>query len=59
MGYIIVWRHSLKEPHVDTTDHDFMEVYSSYEAADESAKAALDPSSKWYCEYGIYEEATS
>lgn len=59
MGYIIVWRSTLKEPHVDTTDHNFLEVYSSYDAADEAAKLTLDTRDRWYCEYAIYEEVTS
>lgn len=59
MGYIIVWRHNHRDPFVDTTDHDFLEDYSSYEAADEAAKAALNPNCKHYFEYAIYEEVTS
>jgi len=59
MGYIIVWRSTLKEPHTQTNDHDFLETYSSYEKAKEAAEKIRDPNDKWYCEYAIYEEVTS
>ncbi len=41
MGYIIVWRNSHKEPHIDTTAHDFKEEYSTYDLAKESAEAMM------------------
>jgi len=59
MAYIIVWRNSLSEPHVDLNDHGFMETYSSYRQAKESADDILDPKDKWYCEYAIFKEVTS
>lgn len=59
MGYIIVWRHGLKEPHVGLSDHDFLEVYSSYEKAKEDAEETRNPGDKWYCDYSIYKEVTS
>ena len=59
MGYIIVWRHGLKEPHIGLSDHDFAEVYSTFEKAKEDAEIMRDPNDKWYCDYAIYQEVNS
>jgi hypothetical protein len=60
MGYIIIWRHRHREPHVQIDDHEFIEDFSSYESAKEEAERILDhegPKSQWYFDYAIYEEA--
>lgn len=62
MGYIIVWRNSHREPHIDTNSNDFKAEYSSYEEARKEAEVILlaeGPQSKWYFDYAIYEEVTS
>ena len=62
MGYIIVWRNSHREPHIDTNSNDFKEEYSSYEQAKEAAEEILEaegPKSLWYFDYAIYEEVKS
>ena len=62
MGYIIVWRNSHTEPHIETTSHDFKEEYSSYEDAKESAESTLrvqGTKDKYYFDYAIYEEVKS
>ena len=38
MSYIIVWRNSHKEPHIDIDTHAFMESYPTYEEAKETAE---------------------
>lgn len=62
MSYIIVWRNSHRDPHVSVDTHDFIETYSTYEEAKESADQTVEhqgPESPWYYDYAIYEEATS
>lgn len=62
MSYIIVWRHRHRDPHLGTDTHDFLETYSTYEAAKEAAaKIAEDegPQSPWYFDYAVYEEVDS
>jgi len=62
MGYIIVWRNSLTDPHIETTSHDFKEEYSTYEQAKESAESTLrveGQKHKFYTDYAIYQEVTS
>lgn len=62
MGYIIVWRNSHTEPHIEMNNHDFKEEYSTYEQAEESAKSTMrvqEPSDKFYFDYAIYQEVTS
>ena len=62
-GYIIVWRNSHREPHIDVDSHNFKEEYSSYESAKESAEEILrtenaNEKTPWYFDYQIYEEAS-
>lgn len=60
MGYIIVWRSTHREPHVQTDTHDFKDEYSTLEDA---KKAAIEierqenesGQSKWYFDYEIFE----
>lgn len=62
MGYIIVWRNSHKEPHIEVDTHGFKESYDDYEDAKaeaEKIQEAEGPRSKWYFDYAIYEEVTS
>lgn len=62
MGYIIVWRNSHKEPHIDLNMHSFKEEYSTYESAKEDAdkiQEAEGPRSEGYFDYAIYKEVTS
>lgn len=64
MSYIIVWRNSHREPHIDTDSHGFRELYSDYQQAKESADEILrteneDEKSQWYFDYQIYEEINS
>jgi hypothetical protein len=62
MGYIIVWRNGLKEPHVDKQVNDFKEDYSSYDKAKESAEAQMriaeGQDRKNYIDYAIYQLVT-
>ena len=63
MGYIIVWRNSHREPHIDVDSHNFKEEHSSYESAKKSAEEILrtenaNEKSSWYFDYQIYEEAS-
>lgn len=62
MGYIIVWRNSHRDPHVDVDSHGFKESWGSYEDAKEEAEKIIEaegPRSQWYFDYAIYEEVTS
>ena len=64
MGYIIVWRNSHREPHINVDSHNFKEEYSTYESAKESAEEILrteneNEKSYWYFDYQIYEEVNS
>lgn len=62
MSYIIVWRHSHREPHVDVDSHYFLETYSSYEDAKKQAEEIIKQEgseSPWYYDYAIYEEASN
>jgi hypothetical protein len=59
--YIIVWRHSHREPFLDTDTHDFLELYPTYEDAKAAAEEILKNEnekkpSPWYFDYKIYEE---
>lgn len=38
MAYIIVWRNSHKEPHVDVDSRGFKETYQSFEEAKSAAE---------------------
>lgn len=63
MGYIIVWRNSHRDPHIDVDSHNFKEEYYSFEAAKEAAEEILrteneNDSSIWYFDYQIYKEAS-
>lgn len=62
MGYIIVWRNSHREPHVQVDTHDFKDEYYNYEDAKNAAEEILrneneGSKSPWYFDYAIYEEA--
>ena len=64
MGYIIVWRNSHREPHIDVDSKNFKEEYSTYESAKEAAEKILrteneNEQSPWYFDYQIYEEVDS
>jgi hypothetical protein len=62
MSYIIVWRNTYREPHIDVNSHGFKEAYSSYEEAKRAAVDILEsegPKSEWYFDYQIYEEVDS
>lgn len=62
MGYIIIWRHNHRDPHIDMTADDLIEVYSSYECAKETADKLImseGPDSPWYFDYAIYQKVTS
>lgn len=61
MGYIIVWRNSHREPHIDLDSHNFKEEFMSFDDAKESAEETLKnenqtTKSAWYFDYQIYEE---
>jgi hypothetical protein len=63
MSYIIVWRNGHRDPHVQTDgttmSSQFLETFSSYEDAKESADNTLQsegPNSPWYFDYAIYKE---
>jgi hypothetical protein len=61
MGYIIVWRNTHREPHVDVDTHGFREEYSTYEEAKAEAEKAVEaegPQSPWYFDYAIYKEVS-
>jgi len=64
MSYIIVWRNSHRDPHLDTDSHGFKEEYSTYdqakEAADKIERSENEgEQSPWYFDYQIYEEVDS
>jgi hypothetical protein len=62
MGYIIVWRNSHKNPHVDKGSNGLKEEFSSYEDAKKSADDMVvnrGPACPWFFDYAIYEEVTS
>lgn len=61
MSYIIVWRDSHKEPHINIDGHNFKESYSSYDQAKEDADKIEEiendgEMSPWYFDYKIYKE---
>jgi hypothetical protein len=60
MSYIIVWRNSHREPHVDINSRGFKEDYLSHKEAKEAAEKILkeeneNKPSEWYFDYQIYE----
>lgn len=64
MGFIIVWRNSHREPHIDVDSHGFKEEYNSYEDAKEEAEniqARENEGSKspWYFDFQIYQSVDS
>jgi len=64
MSYIIVWRNSHREPHIDIDSRGFKEEYMSFEDAKKAAEEILrteneNEKSPWYFDYQIYEEASS
>ena len=61
MSYIIVWRDTHREPHVNLDTYNFKETYESYESAKKDAEEILEQEnanepSLWYFDYKIYEE---
>lgn len=54
--YIIVWRPTYQEPHLNFDSHYFLEQYSTYENAKKAAEEMLDLGSDWYNEYAIFKE---
>lgn len=61
MEYIIVWRSSTREPHLDQDNHGFKETYSTYDLAKEEAERVLEqegPKSQWYFNYEIFQLVT-
>ena len=57
MAYIIVWRNNGRDPFIQTDSHYFVEEFSSFDDAKESADANLDD--EHFQNYAIYEEVTS
>ena len=62
MGFIIVWRNSHKEPHIDIDSHEFKEEYSDHKSAKEAAEEIersenAGEKSLWYFDYKIYKES--
>ena len=60
MAYIIVWRNSHKEPHVDVDSRGFKETYQSFEEAKSAAEKIQSDENKnakseWYFDYCIYQ----
>jgi hypothetical protein len=59
--YIIVWRHSYREPFIDTDSHGFIDSYPTYEDAKRTAEEIkrtenTNQPSTWYFDYMIYEQ---
>ena len=64
MGYIIVWRDTHRDPHVDVNSRGFKEEYHSFDAAKEAADEIVKnenqvEKSAWYFDYQIYESCSS
>lgn len=64
MSYIIVWRNSHRDPHVDVGSGEFIEKYSTYEDAKEEAEKVKrieneNEQSPWYFDYQIYQEVNN
>lgn len=62
MGYIIVWKNSYREPHIDVNSNGFKEEYYSFEQANKAALDILEAEGKdseWYFDYAIYEQVQS
>lgn len=64
MGYIIIWRNSHREPHIDIDAHNFKEEYTTYEEAKQAAEEIertenQGEQSPWYFDYQIYQEVNS
>lgn len=61
MGFIIVWRNSHRDPHIDVDSRGFIESYYTFDEAKETAERIMRDeneieSSPWYFDYKIYEE---
>lgn len=61
MGYIIIWRNSHKEPHIDLDVNGFKEEYNSFNQAKEAAEEIMcteneNCKSRFYFDYKIYKE---
>jgi hypothetical protein len=54
--YIIVWRHSYREPFIDTDSRGFIDSYPTYEDAKRNAEEIQNQPSPWYFDYMIYEQ---
>lgn len=57
--YIIIWRNTHREPHVDLDSHQFLEQYPNYEATKQAAEEIIKAegeNSIWYYDYQIYKE---
>lgn len=59
MCYIIIWKNSHKEPHIDIDSRGFKEEYMTYEDAKKSADEIIrseneNGKSPWYFDYQIY-----
>lgn len=65
MSYIIVWRNSHREPHLELGAHDFLETFPTYEDAKEAAEEAVEDLAsrveevRFFHDYKIYQEAES
>lgn len=60
--YVIIWRHTHREPHLDLNDRSFLESYSTYEQAKDAAENTLaseGDESHFYYDYAIYQESIS
>ena len=58
--YIIIWRNSHSDPHLDADSHGFLEKYPTFESAKEVAERVLkdeneSEKSLCYFDYAIYE----
>lgn len=63
MSFIIVWRNSHKDPHINIDFNDFKEDYPTPEAAKAAAEEIYrteneDEESPWYFDFAIYEDIT-
>jgi hypothetical protein len=59
MSYIIIWRNSHRDPHIDIDSKGFKEEYMSFEDAKKTAEEIKkneneNKPSPWYFDYQIY-----
>lgn len=60
MDYIIIWRSTHRDPHIDVDSHNFKETYSTFDLAEKSAKETVEregSESPWYFDFEIFEKA--